>query len=268
MHAQIFGQIHDTSIGYSQTTDNSVFNYVQNPSFEEYSECPDHVDQLNKCLYWQRVPGLLDSPDYFHRCANININFNSKLIGVPYNVFGYQNPRSGDAYSGIITFEKGYYQEYIQNHLKKPLTKGEVYVIGMYVSLSNKAKYANDRFRFCLTSNPKLEKQSRVYKGIIDIFLICPSGTLFKNETQIIDSINWINIKTEYKAIGGEEFLTIGVFDGDIKWWDRFKMRRKIINKNWSKYNIKVPYAYYYIDDVYVIRKEDYLKMKEYDKGE
>lgn len=264
LNTQVSGQILDTSISFSNVLEDSIFNYVRNPSFEEFSVCPNNVDQLNKCNYWQKVPDLHDSPDYFHRCAT----YSGLHVGVPNNSHGNQEPNFGNAYTGLIMFGKGFYHEYIQNQLYKPLSNGTEYIVGMYVSLANKSKFATDRVTFCFSDKPKLAKKSRMYKGRIDEYLSCQTGVLVKNNNLITDTIKWVLVEGEYIARGGEKYLTIGVFDGDIKWWNRFKMRRKIINKNWSKYNIKVPYAYYYIDDVYVIRKEDYLKMKQYDEIE
>lgn len=260
-YSQIFGQIFDTSISYSKIVEDSVINYVRNPSFEEFSECPSNVNQLHKCLHWQKVPGLNDSPDYFHRCSN----YGGLHVGIPNNAYGIQEPFSGNAYSGIIMFEKGFYKEYLQNQLNKPLSCETVYVVGMYIVLANKSKFAIDRVRFCFTIEPNIKKKTRLYNGRIDDYLICDSGILVKSSNLGTDTINWIRVEGEYIASGGEKYLTIGVFDGDIKWWERMKFRRKIFNKNWNNYNIKVPYAYYYVDDVYVIRKEDYLRIKQND---
>ena len=264
INVKAFPQVFEQSLE-SLILDIDTLNYVKNPSFEEYTECPSTLDGLNKCKHWRRIIDVVDSPNYFHRCANKYIGYYEITAGVPRNAFGYQEPRTGDGYAGICTFGKDYYKEYINTKLKLPLKEGVVYKIGMYVSLSNKSKYANDRFTFCLTKKPELEIRSRRYKGVTSHHIICPNGILYKSDTLITDTINWVNIEVEYTAMGGEEFLTIGVFDGDISWWERRKKRRNVFNE---KFKHKVPGAHYYIDDVYVIQKEDYLKMKEYDEVE
>lgn len=243
-------------------------NYVNNPSFELHTECPENIDELNKCKYWNRVPMLYDSPDYFHRCASLLNAFQGVTVGVPENVFGYQEPRTGNAYVGISTFEKSHYQEYIQTQLKQPLIKGMIYKVGMHVSLADKSKYANDRFMFCFTDKARLESRSKTFQGSVDRFLICPNGILYISDTLITDTINWVNIEVEYTAKGGEEFLTIGIFDGNISWWERLKKRRSVFNKDYEKWQYKVRGAYYYIDDVYVIRREDYLNTMQNEADE
>lgn len=243
-------------------------NYVDNPSFELHTECPENIDELNKCKYWKRVPMLYDSPDYFHRCASLFNSIQGVTVGVPENVFGCQEPRTGNAYAGISTFERSHYQEYIQTQLTRPLIKDMTYRVGMHVSLADKSKYANDRFMFCFTDKARLESRSRTFQGSVDRYLICPNGIIYISDTLITETITWVNIEVEYKAKGGEEFLTIGVFDGNISWWERLKKRRSVFNKDYEKWRYKVRRAYYYIDDVYVIRREDNLNTLQNDDDE
>jgi hypothetical protein len=260
VNAQGFTQIYELNTVFIKPGFD-IINYVNNPSFEQYTACPNSVDELDKCKYWQRVPSLYDSPDYFHRCADIYKTFHAVIVGVDENVFGYQEPRTGDAYVGISTFERSHYQEYIQTQLLQPLMKGKTYIVGMHVSLAKKSKYANDRFKFCFTDAARLEQRSKIYQGAIESYLICPNGALYISDTLITDTINWVNIEVEYTAKGDEEFLTIGVFGGNISWWQRLKKRRNIFNKAYDECQYKVRGAYYYIDDVYVIRLEDYLNL-------
>ena len=243
-------------------------NYVENASFELYIDCPESIDELNKCKNWKRAPRLNDSPEYFHRCASLFNAFREVTVGVPENVFGYQEPRTGNAYVGISTFEKSHYQEYIQTQLKQPLLKGVTYTVGMHVSLADKSKYANDRFMFCFTDHARIEIRSKTYEGAINRYLMCPNGILYLSDTLITDTTKWVNIEVEYIAKGGEEFLTIGVFDGNISRWERFKKRRRVFNENYDNSRYKVRRAYYYIDDVYLIRKEDYLNTMQNDENE
>lgn len=244
------------------------YNYIKNPSFEEHSHCPYDTDQIKKCLYWTKVQFIYNSPDYFHRCSNQFVTFYEVSVGIPENSVGYQEPKTGEAYVGIYAFRKDYYKEYIQTQLKKPLKRGATYIIGMHVSLANNSKYANDRFRFCFSHQARLENKGRRHRGLYHEFLKCPGGVLYKSDTLITDTLNWVNIQIEYTAEGGETFLTIGVFDGDISWWERRRKIRNIFNKNWDTFIWKTYGAYYYIDDVYVIRKEDYLNVMQIDDNE
>ena len=268
LNTKSFTQVFELSSGFFEL-DIDTINYVKNPSFEEYTECPPTIDRFYKCKHWNIAPGIiLHTPNYFHRCANKYIGVYEVTVGIPRNVFGYQEPRTGDAYVGIATFTRNYYTENIQTQLRNPLIKGEKYIIGMHVNLAEKSKYANDRFTFCLTKESKLEIRHKRYKGTLKEQLICPNGITYISDTLITDTTSWVNIQVEYIAKGEEEFLTIGIFDGDISWWERRKKRRNIFNKNWDTYKYKVPGDYYFIDDVYVIRNDDYLNMMQNDENE
>ncbi|MFW6371902.1 MAG: hypothetical protein ACOC10_11930, partial [Bacteroidota bacterium] len=92
---QVFGQKLD-AFDYRHEMD--TFNYVKTPSFEDFTECPKVIDRLNRVKYWRVPPGaVLHSPNFFHRCSNeYPVSFDWKA-GVPENVFGYQEPRTGNA---------------------------------------------------------------------------------------------------------------------------------------------------------------------------
>jgi len=249
-------------IPFSYKSEMDSINYVNNPSFEYFTRCPISIDGLKYATHWSWAPGIvLQSPDYFHRCNNEYQFYSDGKANVPENTFGYQEPRSGDGYIGFVTFSNDKYLENVQTQLKYPLKKGETYYIGMYVSLAEKSRYANDRFTFCLTSDAELEIVFRKHGATSKEYLKCPNGVLYQSNKLLTDTLNWVKIEVEYTATGGEEYLTLGVFDGDINWWERQVKRMNVFNKKWDTYIIKLPAAYYYVDDVYVIRKEDYLNL-------
>jgi hypothetical protein len=41
-------------------------NLVPNPSFEEYTECPDNIFQIERAVGWSWLVGKLD---YYHECG-------------------------------------------------------------------------------------------------------------------------------------------------------------------------------------------------------
>ncbi len=69
-------------------------NLVPNPSFEQYVTCPNGQAQIHYSTGWLNFSY---SPDYFNSCSS---NFS-----IPYNMGGYQYPATGNAYSGIYTYE-------------------------------------------------------------------------------------------------------------------------------------------------------------------
>lgn len=265
-------QVHSQEMDEKQFNITALFdsiNYVKNPSFDEYSECPVYIDRLNKVRYWRVPPGaVLHSPEFFHRCSNKYEVSHDGKAGVPENAFGYQEPRTGDGYIGFGTFSRFRYVENVQTQLKQPLEKGIIYRIGMYVSLSEMSKYANDRFTFCFTQKPEIEIVYKKHRGSLNQQLVCPNGVMYKSNELLTDTLNWVNIEVEYTATGGEKYLTLGVFDGDISWWERQRKIRNIFNEKWDSYEYEVAAAYYYIDDVYVIPLEGYLDTMRKDENE
>jgi hypothetical protein len=108
----------------------SAQNLVPNPSFETYTACPTGSSQLNKATPWVGTNG---SSDYFNSCAGPPIN-------VPNAAYGYQQARTGNAFSGIY-FINGYsvnYREYSQVKLTTPLTVGDCYLVKFYVNCVNR----------------------------------------------------------------------------------------------------------------------------------
>jgi len=262
---QIFSQdLKRNYINYTWEMDS--INYIRNPSFEEFVECPVYIGMLSNAKHWRVPPGaVLHTPGYFHRCSNdYETSYDSKA-GVPVNAFGHQEPRTGDGYIGFGTFSRYKYVENVQTQLKEPLNEGETYRIGMFVSLSEYSKYAHDRFTFCLTFESELKIRRKRYKGTSNQHLVCPNCIIYKSQTLLTDTLNWINIEVEYVAKGGERFLTLGSFIGDVTWWERQIKIRNIFNRKWMD---EVPVAHYYVDDVYVISLEDYLNMMQNNEKE
>lgn len=89
----------------------SQLNLVPNSSFEENDSCPQGQYEITPtCKYWYDPISIMDTLPgiyytykdwgtamYFHRC-------NITTVSVPENVAGIQNPRTGDAYAGIVLF--------------------------------------------------------------------------------------------------------------------------------------------------------------------
>ena len=89
-------------------------NVVPNPSFEEYTVCPDDLAQIENAVGWSTFWG---SADYYNVCSG------NSLTGIPANAFGYQAAYIGDAYIGCYTYKNGpIYREYAQAQLIAPLT--------------------------------------------------------------------------------------------------------------------------------------------------
>src|SRR5690606_9278353 len=67
-------------------------NYVLNPSFEDYSQCPVGSDQIHYATYWTAIDsnGGVCTPEFCHTCSM----FGTKAV--PANAGFYQYPHYGD----------------------------------------------------------------------------------------------------------------------------------------------------------------------------
>jgi OmpA-OmpF porin, OOP family len=138
----------------------SQVNLVQNPSFEEYTECPndDNGSLIEQALHWSN-PNIY-SPDYFNSCDQTS----SQSYSVPDNNYGNQPASTGNAYVGIITVGEGTpVREYVQNQLSAPLVAGKTYCVSFYVSASDKSQYVSNDIGAYFSSNMILKIQHIIY---------------------------------------------------------------------------------------------------------
>jgi OOP family OmpA-OmpF porin len=213
---------------------NSVIgqNLIENPSFEEYENCPSNYYQTyRKYLVpsW-RVPART-TPDYFNRCGKSKAK-------VPGNFAGYSEPISGNAYAGLIIFQPGGGfggSEYLQTHFKKPLVADSLYRVSFYYQLSSNSIYSCNGLGVLISTK---KVKTRKY------FLDYDATSMIKNP--IKNKGSWNLFCFEYKAKGGEEYLTIG----------RFSKYDQTISKELKIEGIRKSNAlkevYVYIDDVSV----------------
>ncbi|OFY96845.1 MAG: hypothetical protein A3K10_08695 [Bacteroidetes bacterium RIFCSPLOWO2_12_FULL_31_6] len=204
----------------------SQINLVPNPSFEDLSQCPTFVSQLEYATYWfQPTDGTQFNPDlYSSCCTNSSCGyFNSK---------GYQIPKTGNSYVGAVYYVDFFTsRELLEVKLLDSLNNSKSYCIKFYVSLAENSGYATSNFWVYLSEDSCLSENA-----------IPPYTAQIQNPYSniIMDTNNWVPIELEYIAQGKENFVTIGGFEVD------------------SLANIlfvggTMTAAYYYIDDVSVI---------------
>src|SRR6185436_23686 len=201
-------------------------NLVPNGDFEQYSGCPDDLDQIDSALFW--FSASIGTPDYYNQCAAFTVD-------VPVNLAGFQFAHSGMAYAGILTFWGLAMdtREYIEVPLATTLTAYLCYQFQMYVSCAN---------NFQLSSN-----ELSVYFS--DSLITTNSWSPLPDTPQInnnlgfiSDTLNWITYSANYTATGNENYLIIGNFNNDLN------TGTLLINGS-AIYND----AYVYIDDVSLI---------------
>lgn len=216
-------------------------NLVPNPSFEEHTSCPDLAfdGQIINAPPWFQ-PNIYYGPggstDYFNACY-----IGQDGYGVPLNGWGYQLPKSGDAYAGISPFAcyECNSREYIEVELIQELTAGTLYYVSFSVSVAREfGTYATDRIGVYFSNN--ILEYSSIEGAPI---LVTPQVENPHGSVIIEDSI-WHTISGRFVAAGGEKFLTIGNFYND----DQTTIDTLLpLGSNESGS------AYYFIDDVLVI---------------
>lgn len=224
----------------------SADNLVYNPSFEEYSDCPQRVDALGIMsgvdAWWQPTKG---SSDYFNACG-------ARECQVPRNKMGIQQPHSGQAYCGIYCSQENY-REYLQTELKEPLKQGRRYRVCFWASLAEKSPHA-------IASLGALFTEERITDTTWNILMHSETSGIGDGHNQIIATYfkpqvnnpsgrvlifmdQWNKVSGEFVAAGGERYLTIGNF---------LPFNRSSVVSTHTQ-NAVLNGAYYYIDDVSVV---------------
>ena len=204
------------------------YNYVPNPSFEDYNSCPDGYSQMERCALWKAATS--GTSDYLRDCGFIS------SVGVPNNNIGYQEARTGVSYAGVIAYSQNSiadYKEYIEVKLKAPLLEGYQYKISYYISLAEHvSSYAIKNMGFVLS--PQDVGIDYLYGTIDNVPLTDPGDAYYS------DIYDWTLLEFTYTALGGENFLTIGNFEPTPL------TEAQLINLSGDGF------AYYFIDDVSV----------------
>ena len=178
-------------------------NLVTNPDFETQSATLNGEGQINIATGWSAPLGSTGTPDLYSSSFVGPITAPCDAVGVPLNAGGNAPPHSAVSYAGISNdFSNGYY-EYITIKLNVTMITNETYFLDMWVLLADSSRYATNKVGAILSSAPI----SQIGSGII------PITPQFENITVISDATNWKHLTfAPYSALGGEQYLTIGVF--------------------------------------------------------
>ena len=194
-------------------------NLVSNPSFETFNACPggfstiDHASPASYATYafptvtnWIRGT-VSGTPDYFNICAT------NAIVGMPNNIFGTQGARSGNGYAGIwaLNYQNGAIStelEYVETKLTAPFITGHRYSISFYVSV---ATIPGSPSSVCgIDRIGALVSQNQTY--VSTNFISFAPSIVHTAGQYIKDTVNWVQVKGTYTAVGGEQWLTIGAF--------------------------------------------------------
>jgi hypothetical protein len=216
-------------------------NLVANGSFENYTgiDCVyGGFDNYNSTPIYHILDNwyTLNSSDYFSSlCAN-------PYYGAPLNIFGYSQPKNGNAYVGLIVFSvQSDYKEYIHQHLSSPLIAGKVYCLNFYVSRAERNHYAIHSLGAYFSVNAQT---------IGTIGYVNKTPQVLNLSGYVTDTAQWTQIQGCYTAIGGEQYITIGNFNSNINTDTLFVGTD---NPDPANPTSATYYSYYYIDDVTLI---------------
>ncbi|MFH2143481.1 MAG: T9SS type A sorting domain-containing protein [Bacteroidota bacterium] len=219
----------NTLITYNSSFITYAQNLVPNPSFEDYSECPDNLGQLNRLLNWESYQNsnftFQYSPDYYNECGIMN-------------TFGNQNPYFGFGYTGLYTYFSDFtiipyfYHEIINAQLIESLKINYKYYVSIKVSFAeNLGLCASDKLGILFTTYNDTTKL--IFNNFAHIY----------SDSIITDTSAWVNIYGSFIADSNYSYIHIGNFFHD-----------SLTNIS----QISNCFAYYYIDDVCV--SEDSLE--------
>ncbi len=202
-------------------------NLVPNGSFEINNGCPSQIGQVDLADGWVNW-GL--TPDYFHSCANAI----TPAYGTPDNIRGFQTPRTGLAYMGLLTTSDlvTNQREFIGRELAQPLTIGTTYSISFWVSRVGQqvCNHASNNIgvRFTTVSNYSLVNPDTALNN----------AHVFATSI-ITDSIEWVHVTGMFTADSAYTHMGIGNYFDDAN---------TLVTTGSPLSN----YAYYLIDDVCV----------------
>jgi hypothetical protein len=177
-------------------------NLVNNPSFEEYTTCPNDISQFDRVVGWQTIA---NSPDYFNTCAD-------DTVSVPYNAVGYQWPSDGEAYAGVVNAEFG--KEYFQAELSSPVVLGQL----TYVSM----RLAAGGFGYPFWSSPMLAGNNVGMHLSTTPWAPLTFNTEFEVNSAAVhmadvlsDTTSWIVLSAAFIADSAYRYVQIGNFFSD-----------------------------------------------------
>ena len=214
-------------------------NLVLNPSFENINvSCSGLSGAAYANLIDWENPDPTDTcstPDWFSTCLTSFFP-----TSAPNSWLGHQNPRTGDAYAGIILHEalSTGYREYVEGTLASPLVAGQTYCVSFYISLADTVPYAVSNigvyFSNTFTQFPVSHCVSTVPLPV--------SPQLQWTGGALLDDSTWVRMDWQYMATGGEQYFVIGNFNSAAT--------TTVTNTGGSGF--ANPFAYYFIDDVSV----------------
>ncbi len=210
-------------------------NLVPNGSFEDYRVCPGSYARQPaefRVDHWRAL--TWGTPDYFNSCSEGE-------AAVPYNWAGVSDAYDGYGYTGLYTWlGLKDFREYLHCQLTDSLLRDSVYHVQFRYKLSSYSKYSTDRIGMLLSDSLETLHNDRPLR-------MKPTVEFVKDSALTPETGSWELASAQYRAKGGERFLTIGNFS------DNQRTRTYHIQFRPVQEPMLAMGAYYYIDDVRVV---------------
>ena len=212
-------------------------NLVNNPSFEQFEQCPVKLGNLDADVVQWSTP-TLGSTDYFHSC--------SVHMGTPKNFNGEQAAKFGSGYAGLYLYAPDDYREYLQGELTATLTKGNQYELSFFISLAERSDFAIREFGVLFSDKPlKLQTKKNISNKVRYRETANRYHYFRIPETEFLrDTRDWVEVRTSFEAKGTERYIILGNFENNA---GTLKTKRKRMAKQG---------AYYYLDRVSLVNPE------------
>jgi hypothetical protein len=216
-------------MSYHNSSLKAQTNLVPNPLFQDTVHCPTGLNQVYNAVGWSSFG---NTPDYYNSCANTN-----PLIGVPYNLSGYQQPVSGNAYCGFYSYDyTADVHEIIGCALTAPLTIGQKYYVTFKVVNAGLSDTFDQGFNCCVNkigARFSTIAYSSMHPAPINNFAQIYTDSIIK------DTVNWYTIAGSFIADSSYQYIAIGNFFQDV-------------NTDTIKFNTWACRAYYLVDGICV----------------
>jgi hypothetical protein len=237
----------------SQTLFND--NFVNNGSFETYTSLPQAQGEISKAVFWNQLINHQGTTDYYY--MDNNAHWDARIISKKggfwnkkgQNKAGAQMPfNDGKGYAGIMSngFDNNCWStEYFQTQLKRPLIKGVKYKATMYVSHAEESAWATSNLGMLITKE-QLQGTGNNWCIFQNVSPQVITSSIITEEDE------WVKVEGSFIAEGGEEWLTIGVFNANGN--NRSRVRDGQIG---ASHILLVPEGcYYFVDEVSVIEED------------
>lgn len=209
-------------------------NLVPNGDFEEYTQCPDYVSQIDRAVGWQRPTN--GTSDYFNACLASPFS-----MSVPENMFGDQPARSGNGYAGFyviyatvdLEVPSDGEREYVTRALETPLVPGRTYSVSFHVSLADVSKYAVGELGALFSTGVPYRADEQP---------IDRTPQIINGSTWLLEKQGWESIRGCFVADSAYTHITIGNFNTGV-------------NTAFMEVPTDFPltyFSYYFVDDVSV----------------